>query len=155
MPIDTAPIQVYALGGLGEVGKNTYVIESEKSIILLDAGVRFPEATLPGVDYVIPDYTHLRNNRNKIKALFITHGHEDHIGGIPFLVRSVYIPVIYAPPLAAALIRHKLEDARIKEPVKIVEYDSSTIVRVADDFTVSFFRVTHSIPDSYGICVDT
>lgn len=155
MPIDTAPIQVYALGGLGEVGKNTYVIESEKSIILLDAGVRFPEATLPGVDYVIPDYTHLRNNRNKIKALFITHGHEDHIGGIPFLVRSVYIPVIYAPPLAAALIRHKLEDARIKEPVKIVDYDSSTIVRVADDFTVSFFRVTHSIPDSYGICVDT
>ncbi len=153
--VNESPISVYALGGLGEVGKNTYVIESEHSIILLDAGVRFPEATLPGVDYVIPDYTYLKNNRSKIKALFITHGHEDHIGGIPFLVRSVYIPVIYAPRLAAALIRHKLEDARIKDPVKIVEYDSDSIIRVADDFTVTFFRVTHSIPDSFGICVDT
>ena len=148
-------INVFALGGLGEVGKNTYCIESEKSIILLDAGVRFPEASLPGVDYVIPDYAYLKNNRNKIKALFITHGHEDHIGGIPFLIRSVYIPVIYAPKLAAALIRHKLEENRIKDQIKIVEYDSDTIVKIADDFVVSFFRVTHSIPDSFGICVDT
>ncbi len=148
-------INVFALGGLCEVGKNTYCIESEKSLILLDAGVRFPEATLPGVDYVIPDYTYLKNNRSKIKALFITHGHEDHIGGIPFLVRSVHIPVIYAPKLAAALIRHKLEENRIKDAIKIVEYDSDSIIKVGDDFVVSFFRVTHSIPDSYGICVDT
>ncbi len=155
MPKFRSPIQVFALGGLGEVGKNTYCFESESSIIMVDAGVRFPEANLPGVDYVIPDYTYLRNNRSKIKALFITHGHEDHIGGIPFLVRSVYIPVIYAPRLAAALIRHKLEDARIKENVKIVEYDSDTVVRVDDNFKVSFFRVTHSIPDSFGICIDT
>ncbi|MBP5091116.1 MAG: ribonuclease J, partial [Bacilli bacterium] len=153
--LNDSPINVYALGGLGEVGKNTYVVESDRSIILLDAGVRFPEATLPGVDYVIPDYTYLKNNRSKIKALFITHGHEDHIGGIPFLVRSVYIPVIYAPRLAAALIRHKLEDARIKDAIKIVEYDENSIIRVADEFTVSFFRVTHSIPDAFGICVDT
>jgi ribonuclease J len=150
-----SPINVFALGGLGEVGKNTYCIESERSLILLDAGVRFPEANLPGVDYVIPDYSYLKNNRAKIKALFITHGHEDHIGGIPFLIRSVYIPVIYAPRLAAALIRHKLEDARIKDPIKIVEYDSDTIVNIGEDFRVSFFRVTHSIPDSFGICVDT
>lgn len=148
-------VNVFALGGLGEVGKNTYCIESEKSLILLDAGVRFPEATLPGVDYVIPDYSYLKNNRSKIKALFITHGHEDHIGGIPFLVRSVHIPVIYAPKLAAALIRHKLEENRIKDAIKIVEYDPDTIVKIGDDFVVSFFRVTHSIPDSYGICVDT
>jgi ribonuclease J len=155
MPGLDSPINVFALGGLGEVGKNTYCIESDRSIILLDAGVRFPEANLPGVDYVIPDYSYLKNNRNKIKALFITHGHEDHIGGIPFLIRSVYIPVIYAPRLAAALIRHKLEDARIKDQVKIVEYDSNTVVPIGDDFKVSFFRVTHSIPDSFGICVDT
>ncbi|MDD5884467.1 MAG: ribonuclease J [Erysipelotrichaceae bacterium] len=148
-------INVFALGGLGEVGKNTYVIESEKSIILLDAGVRFPEANLPGVDYVIPDYSYLKENRSKIKGLFITHGHEDHIGGIPFLIRSVYVPVIYAPRLAAALIRHKLEDARIKDPVKIVEYDADSTFKIGDDFVVSFFRVTHSIPDSFGICVDT
>ena len=149
------PISIYALGGLGEVGKNTYCFESDRSIILVDAGVKFPSATLPGVDYVIPDYTHLKNNRGKIKALFITHGHEDHIGGIPFLVRTLVIPVIYAPRLAAALIRHKLEDARVKETVKIVEYDENSEFKIADDFLVSFFRVTHSIPDSFGICIDT
>ena len=150
-----SPVNIFALGGLGEVGKNTYCFETERSLILVDAGVRFPEANLPGVDYVIPDYTYLRNNRGKIKALFITHGHEDHIGGIPFLIRSVYIPVIYAPRLAAALIRHKLEDARIKEDVKIVEYDSDSVVDIGEDFHITFFRVTHSIPDAYGICIDT
>jgi len=149
------PVKIYALGGLGEVGKNTYCFETDRSIIIVDAGVRFPEATLPGVDYVIPDYTYLKNNRAKIKALFITHGHEDHIGGIPFLLRMVRIPVIYAPRLAAALIRHKLEDARFKEPVTIKEFDSETIVPIDEDFVVSFFRVTHSIPDAFGVCIDT
>ncbi len=148
-------VNIYALGGLGEVGKNTYCIENDRSIILLDAGVRFPEANLPGVDYVIPDYSHLKNNRMKVKALFITHGHEDHIGGIPFLVRSIYVPVIYAPKLACALIRHKLEDARIKDNIKIVEYDQDSIIKIGDDFTVTFFRVTHSIPDAFGIVVNT
>ena len=149
------PINIFALGGLGEVGKNTYCFESDRSIILVDAGVRFPEANLPGVDYVIPDYTYLKNNRAKIKALFITHGHEDHIGGIPFLLRSVTVPVIYAPRLAAALIKHKLEDARFREPVRILEYDENSVVNIGEDFRVSFFRVTHSIPDSFGICIDT
>ena len=114
-------INIFALGGLGEVGKNTYCFESSRSIILVDAGVRFPEANLPGVDYVIPDYSFLRNNRGKFKALFITHGHEDHIGGIPFLARTIHIPVIYAPRLAAALIRHKLEEHRIKDNIVIRE----------------------------------
>ena len=150
-----SPITIYALGGLGEIGKNTYCFETERSIILVDAGVKFPEATLPGVDYVIPDYTYLKNNRGKIKALFITHGHEDHIGGIPFLVRSVYVPVIYAPRLAAALIRHKLEDARIRDAINIVEYDENSLVNIGDEFKVSFFRVTHSIPDAFGVCIDT
>ncbi|MCQ2799861.1 MAG: ribonuclease J [Bacilli bacterium] len=150
-----SPVNIFALGGLGEVGKNTYCFETDRSLILVDAGVRFPEATLPGVDYVIPDYTHLKNNRSKVKALFITHGHEDHIGGIPFLVRSIHIPVIYAPRLAAALIRHKLEDARVRDEVRIVEIDSDTVVPIGDDFKVSFFRVTHSIPDAFGVCIDT
>lgn len=155
MPKIESPVNIFALGGLGEVGKNTYCIENENSLILIDAGVRFPEANLPGVDYVIPDYTYLKNNRNKVKALFITHGHEDHIGGIPFLIRTIRIPVIYAPRLAAALIRHKLEDARIKDNIKIVEVQSDSVIQIANDFTVSFFRGTHSIPDSFGICVDT
>jgi ribonuclease J len=147
-------VSVFALGGLGEVGKNTYGVESEKTLILIDAGVRFPEEDLPGVDYVIPDYSHLKNNQRKFRALIITHGHEDHIGGIPFLVQHVFVPVIYAPRLAAAFIRHKLQDQRIKEVVKIVEYDEDTILNI-NEFKISFFSMTHSIPDCFGVCVDT
>ena len=148
------PISIYALGGLGEVGKNTYCIESDRHLIIIDAGVKFPEDDLVGVDYVIPNYTHLKNNQNKIRALFITHGHEDHIGAIPFLVKAIKIPVIYAPKLACALIRQKLEEKKVKENVKIVEYDQNSKI-VAGEFEVTFFRVTHSIPDSFGICIDT
>ena len=150
-----SPVSIYALGGLGEVGKNMYFIEDAKSIIIIDSGIRFPEGDLPGVDYVIPDYTHLKNNSTKVKALFITHGHEDHIGGIPFLIQHIFLPIIYAPKLAAALIRHKLDEMHIREKVKIVEYDEKDFIKVGDSFTVQFFQVTHSIPDSFGICIDT
>ncbi len=148
------PVSIFALGGLGEVGKNMYVIENDKTLLIFDAGVLFPEQDLPGIDYVIPDFTYLRDNARKVKALFITHGHEDHIGSIPFLVQLVHIPVIYAPPLAAALIRYKLQMMRVKTPVNIVEYDENSVFQI-DSFKVSFFAVTHSIPDCYGYCVDT
>ena len=149
-----SPVSIYALGGLGEVGKNTYCIENDNNLIIIDAGVMFPEQGILGVNYVIPDYTHLKNNRSKIKGLFITHGHEDHIGAIPFLLQNVNIPVIYAPKLAASLIKHKLEESRISTKVKIVEYNEDTIVDIGD-FKIQFFNVTHSIPDAFGICVDT
>ena len=152
--VQKSNVSIYALGGLCEVGKNTYCIENEESLIIIDAGVMFPGIDLPGVSYVIPDYQKLKSSRQKVKALFITHGHEDHIGGIPFLVQNLTIPVIYAPRLAAALIKHKLADMRIKEPVNIVEYDSDSVIEVGG-FRVSFFYVTHSIPDSYGVVVDT
>ena len=147
-------VKIYALGGLGEVGKNTYCIEDNNHLIIIDAGVKFPEDDLVGVDYVIPNYQHLKDNQSKIRALFITHGHEDHIGAIPFLVKSIKVPIIYAPKLAAALIKQKLEDNKIKEKIKIVEYDENSTIQ-SGDFNVSFFRVTHSIPDSFGICIDT
>ena len=150
----TNPISIYALGGLGEVGKNMYCIEDNKSIIIIDCGVRFPNVDLPGIDYIIPDFTHLKNNRNKVKALIITHGHEDHIGAIPFLIQTINVPVIYAPRLAAALIKHKLDDNRIREELNIVEYTENSIIDIAE-FKISFFRVTHSIPDSFGVVVDT
>ncbi len=148
------PVSVYALGGLGEVGKNMYCIENDNAIIIIDAGVRFPGVEFPGIDYIIPDFIHLKNNRNKVKALFITHGHEDHIGAIPFLLQSIHIPVIYAPRLAAALIKARLEERRMSDLANIVEYDENRKVSV-DSFEVSFFRVTHSIPDSFGVVVDT
>lgn len=153
-PINS-PVQIYALGGLNEVGKNTYCIEDDNNLIIIDAGVMFPEESVLGINYVIPDYTHLKDNRWKIKALFITHGHEDHIGGIPFLIQNVHIPVIYAPKLAAALIKHKLDENNIKEKVNIVEYDEESVVEINSTFRVTFFHMTHSIPDSYGISIET
>ena len=150
----SSPVSVYALGGLGEVGKNMYCVENDEQIIIIDAGVKFPGVEFPGIDYIIPDFTHLKNNRNKIRALIITHGHEDHIGGIPFLLQNVNIPVIYAPRLAAALIKNRLEEHRISERANIVEYNEDTVVRLGK-FVVSFFRVTHSIPDSFGVVIDT
>jgi len=150
----SSSVQIYALGGLGEVGKNTYCIENDNSLLIIDAGIMFPEEDYPGVDYVIPDYTHLKENQSKIKALIITHGHEDHIGAIPFLLMQVKIPVIYASKLAGALIRNKLEEHHLKKAVKIVEFDDDTIIH-AGDFDVEFFHVTHSIPDSFGMYITT
>ena len=156
MPLNilSQPVSVYALGGLGEVGKNMYVIESDEDIVIIDAGVKFPEESLVGVDYVIPDYTQLRQNQSKIKALIITHGHEDHIGGIPFLVQTINIPTIYAPRLAAGLIRDKLVDHRVKDNIRISEYTEDDVL-TCGEMKVSFFAVTHSIPDSFGVVVDT
>ncbi len=152
--ISSSPVSIYALGGLGEVGKNMYCVENDDTIIILDCGVRFPGVEFPGIDYIVPDFTHLKNNRNKVKALFITHGHEDHIGGIPFLLQNISIPVIYAPKLASALIKNRLDEHRLSDRVRISEYDSNTKIKI-DSFNVTFFRVTHSIPDSFGIVVDT
>lgn len=146
---------VFALGGLGEVGKNLYCIEHKDSLFIIDAGVKFPEADLLGIDYVIPDFTYLVRNQYKIKALLITHGHEDHIGGIPFLLQKVNIPLIYAPRLASALIKFKLEEFKSKEKFKIVEYNEDTPPIRFGDIMIDFVEMTHSTPDAFGIRVKT
>ena len=150
---DNEDTKIFALGGLGEVGKNMYCVMHNNEIVITDAGITFPEGELMGVDYVIPDFSFLKKNESKIKALFITHGHEDHIGGIPFLLQSVNIPVIYAPNQAVGLIRKKLEDRNIQYKNLIV-YDEKTKVKFKY-ITGEFFRTTHSIPDSHGICITT
>lgn len=154
MKIQNKDTLVYALGGLGEVGKNMYIFEHENELIIVDAGVMFPEENLLGVDYVIPDYTHLVKKQKKIKALIITHGHEDHIGGIPFLLQKVNIPVIYATKFAKALIFRKLQERRMHKQVKIVEIDATSKVNTKH-FSIGFFNVIHSIPDSLGVLLNT
>mgnify|MGYP004469161657 FL=1 len=144
---------VFALGGLGEVGKNMYCVMHKDEIVISDAGVIFPEGELRGIDYVIPDFTFLKENESKIKGLFITHGHEDHIGSIPFLLQMVDIPNIYAPNQAVGLIKRKLEDRGIK-------YNNLHVYTEKDVYkykylSVEFFRTTHSIPDSHGMCIHT
>ena len=145
--------KIFALGGLGEVGKNMYCMMHGNEIIITDVGITFPGNDLMGIDYVLPDFTFLKKNENKIKAIFITHGHEDHIGGIPFILQTLNIPAIYAPNQAVGLIRKKLEEKNIKFK-NLITYDESTKVKTKN-FEVTFFRTTHSIPDSHGICITT
>ena len=144
---------IIALGGLGEVGKNMYVITHNDEIIIIDAGVLFPEDDLLGIDYVIQDVSYLKQNESKIKALLITHGHEDHIGGIPFLLQSVKIPVIYAPKIAADLINKKLTERNIAyDNIQIITKD---LILKYKYFEIEFVNTTHSIPDSFAIAVHT
>ncbi len=144
---------VVALGGLGEVGKNMYVVRHQDEIIVIDAGVMFPEDDLMGVDYVIQDFSYLKENQDKIKALIITHGHEDHIGGISFLLQNVSIPVIYAPRIATSLIRNKLEDNHLNYQ-NLQSYDKDTHLKFKY-FEIEFVTTTHSIPDSFAVVIRT
>ncbi len=153
MKENNSATRLVALGGLGEVGKNMYIIEHEDEIIIMDAGVMFPEEGLLGVDYVIQDVTYLKKNENKIKGLFITHGHEDHIGGIPFLLQAVKIPMIYAPKIAKDLIVKKLEERNFKyDNYEVITTD---LVVETKHFKVEFVNTTHSIPDSFALKVTT
>lgn len=145
---------IYALGGLGEVGKNMYCFEHENEICIVDCGVLFPGDDLLGVDYVIPDYHHLISVNKKRKILVITHGHEDHIGGIPFLLKQVQIDAIYAPRFAKALILKKLSEHKNLEKTKIIEINEDSRINTRY-FTIGFFNTIHSIPDSLGVLITT
>lgn len=154
MKIKKNEVAVFAIGGLHEIGRNMYCVQYQDEIIIMDCGIKFPEDELLGINYVISDYSYLVKNREKIKALVVSHGHEDHIGGIPFLLEKIPEIPVYATPFALALIKSKCEEHGILDKTEL-HVESEDLVLQFDKLRVSFFRTTHSIPDTLGIAVHT
>ncbi|MEL6221403.1 MAG: ribonuclease J [Cyanobacteria bacterium J06626_14] len=148
-------LKIAPLGGLHEIGKNTCVFEFDDEIVLLDAGLAFPTDGMHGVNIVLPDTTYLRENRHKIKGMIVTHGHEDHIGGIAFHLKQFDIPVIYGPRLAMALLEGKLEEAGVADRTELRSVRPRDIVRIGKSFLVEYIRNTHSIADSFTVAIHT
>lgn len=146
-------IKLIALGGVGEIGKNMYLVEVDKDIFIIDAGLMFPEDEMLGIDIVIPDISYLVENKDRVKAVFLTHGHEDHIGALSYILRKINVPV-YGTRLTLALANAKLKEQDYHGPVNLIEVQSDTILDM-DSVNVSFFRTNHSIPDSVGVCIHT
>ncbi|RAP76205.1 ribonuclease J [Paenibacillus montanisoli] len=144
---------IFALGGVGEIGKNMYVIQYGNDIVVVDAGLKFPEEDMLGIDIVIPDITYLTENRDKVRGILITHGHEDHIGGLPYVLKHLNVP-IYGTKLTLGLIEGKLKEAGLLGETKRILINADTEVQLGS-MKASFFRTNHSIPDSVGVCLDT
>ncbi len=148
-------LKIIPLGGLHEIGKNTCVFEINDEIMLLDAGLAFPTDGMHGVNIVLPDVTYLRENRHKIKGMIVTHGHEDHIGGIAFHLKQFDIPVIYGPRLAMALLEGKLDEAGMSDRTELRPVRPRETVRLGNSFLVEYIRNTHSIADSCSVIIHT
>ena len=149
----TSKLRIIPLGGLGEIGKNTTVIEFGNDLILIDCGMGFPDEDMYGIDVVLPDITYLRNNASRIRAMIVTHGHEDHIGAIPYVLKELDIP-IYTTPLTAALIELKLEEHDLLYNTQIFTKKAGSVFRIGC-FTIEFIRVNHSIPDAVALAIRT
>lgn len=146
-------LTIFALGGLNEIGKNMYVIKYGDDIVIIDCGGKFPDESLLGIDLIIPDVSYLEKNKDKIRGLIVTHGHEDHIGGIPYLLKKINIP-IYATHFTLGLIELKLEEHKLVRDTKLLTIDSESTIKLGS-IDVSFFKVSHSIPDCLGIVFHT
>jgi ribonuclease J len=146
-------VSIFALGGINEIGKNMYVIQYGEDMVIIDCGGKFPDESLLGIDLIIPDMTYIEENRDKIRALVVTHGHEDHIGGIPYFLKKINVP-IYATQFTLGLIELKLEEHRLKRDSQLIPIDSSSEIELGQ-IKVSFFKVSHSIPDCLGIVFET
>jgi len=145
--------KIFALGGLDEIGKNMYAVQYGREIIVIDAGVKFPGPDLPGVDYIIPDVSYLVEHKDMVKGIFLTHGHEDHIGALPYILQQINVP-IYGAALTIGFVRAKLEEHRLDKSTEMHVVDEHSVIKFKQ-VSVEFFRTYHSIPDSLGIVVQT
>lgn len=146
-------LKIYALGGLNEIGKNMTVLECDNDIIIVDCGIGFPNDDMLGVDLVIPDFTHLLNNQEKIRGIFITHGHEDHIGSLPYFLKAMNVPV-YGTRLTLGILENKLEEHKLLGTAKLHNVNAGDKIK-AGVFTVEFIRVNHSIADACALAIST
>jgi ribonuclease J len=146
-------IKIIPLGGLGGIGKNITLFEHKDDIIIVDCGIMFPTEEMPGIDYIIPDFTYIRKNKSKVKAILVTHGHEDHIGAIPYLLQEVTVP-IYATKLTIGLIQSRLEEIPPKKEPEFIEINPRDRKQIAS-FSVEFIKVNHSIIGGVGLAITT
>ena len=147
-------LKIIPLGGLDEIGKNLTAIEYGNEIIMVDCGMAFPDDDMPGIDMVINDITYLEKNWQKIKGIFLTHGHEDHIGGLPYFLKAINVPV-YGTRLTIGLVEHKLKEHNLLSRVKLVRVRYGTVVKASQNFSVEFVRTNHSIADSAALAIKT
>ena len=152
-PKPTGKLKVISLGGLEEVGKNITVLEYENDIVIIDCGMGFPDDEMPGVDFVIPDITYLEKNQDKIRGIFLTHGHEDHIGALPYVLRDIHVPV-YGTRLTLGILRNKLSEHSYDTEPKLVECAPGDIIR-GGVFSIEFIHVNHSIADACAFAIKT
>ncbi len=147
-------LKIIPLGGLEEIGKNCTVYEYDNEIIVVDMGLQFPGIDFPGIDYILPDISYLTKNRKKVRALIITHGHLDHIGAIPYLIKKIGNPPIYGSRLALGIIKARLEEFHMEKEVRLKTVDFKSVIRLKN-FHISFFYVNHNIPDSSALVIKT
>ncbi len=150
----TDKLTIFALGGVGEIGKNMYVVQYGNDIVVVDAGLKFPEEDMLGIDLVIPDISYLTENRDKVRGIIITHGHEDHIGGLPYVMKHLNVP-LYATKLTLGLIENKLREANLLGETKRILINADSELKLGSTLTATFFKTNHSIPDSVGVCIET
>ena len=148
-------LRIMALGGLEQVGLNMMLVEYEKEIIIIDMGLQFPEEDMLGIDYIIPNVSYLEDKKDWIKAVFITHGHYDHIGGIPHIMGKIGNPPMLTGKMTAGLVRKRAVEFRDAPPLKIKEIDENDKIKLSDKLTIEFFRVNHSIPDCFACIITT
>jgi len=153
LTLSNKTLSIFALGGINEIGKNMYVIQYADDIVIVDCGAKFPDESLLGIDLIIPDIDYLQENKEKIRALVVTHGHEDHIGGIPYFLKKLNVP-IYATRFTLGLIELKLKEHKLFRTTELVQINSDSNLDFGE-IAVSFFRTSHSIPDCLGIVFDT
>jgi ribonuclease J len=147
-------LMIFALGGVGEIGKNMYVIQYGADIVVVDSGLKFPEEDMLGIDIVIPDISYLTENRDKVRGIVLTHGHEDHIGGLPYVLKNLNVPV-YGTRLTLGLVENKLKEANLLGDTKRILINEDSEIQLGSSLKVTFFRTNHSIPDSVGVCIET